>query len=297
MKRMILSLFALIALIYIGCSNAPKENPRLKDSRIVLQVGDEKLTLGDIEKKLDGVQFRSPQDEFERKKGFVEQMRDRFLLEEGAKQNGLTVEVDSVFYKRSLVQELYNFEIVDKVNVTEKDAKWFFDKYGGQYDASHILVADANLAESLYTAIKAGANFEDLAKKFSTDPVTAANGGNLGTATRGKFDDKIEDAAYEMKPGEISKPIHTFYGWHIVRLNGRSQNTITDYENAKSKYLDAVRLYKVRVRNIEFLDEVKSRYHYKIVQSTLDLVNNRADSAKSAEIPQKNTAFGGVSET
>jgi parvulin-like peptidyl-prolyl isomerase len=79
----------------------------------------------------------------------------------------------------------------------------------------HILVAKKALADSLYAQLKSGANFAKLAKKYSKDPGSAANGGKL-TITKGQTVPAFDKTAFGLKKGQLSTPIHTQYGYHII---------------------------------------------------------------------------------
>jgi peptidyl-prolyl cis-trans isomerase SurA len=79
------------------------------------------------------------------------------------------------------------------------------------------------LADSLATALRSGANFGELARRFSADSASGANGGELGWFRRGVMVRNFEDAAFSMKPAEISSPIETEYGFHIIEIAAERQ--------------------------------------------------------------------------
>ena len=105
----------------------------------------------------------------------------------------------------------------------------------GLVQASHILIlipqkaTDAQQQEakrridSVYTALKAGAEFEALAKQVSQDPGSAQRGGMLGWFSRNQMVKEFEDVAFALKPDEMSAPFQSPFGWHIILLKGRKQ--------------------------------------------------------------------------
>jgi len=86
--------------------------------------------------------------------------------------------------------------------------------------ASHILVKTENEANELLEKINGGANFDDLAAQFSLCPSGAA-GGDLGFFPKGVMVKEFEDAAFSMEKGEVSKPVQTQFGWHLIKLTDK----------------------------------------------------------------------------
>jgi peptidyl-prolyl cis-trans isomerase SurA len=103
-------------------------------------------------------------------------------------------------------------------------------------ELAHILretssagLADARAlakADSLYNLIKSGVPFDSVAMKFSQDKATAKKFGYVGWTQRGDLLQEYENTAFALQPGEISKPIKTRYGYHIIRLNERREDEI-----------------------------------------------------------------------
>ncbi len=85
--------------------------------------------------------------------------------------------------------------------------------------ASHILVEKQSQALKIEAELKAGADFRELAKKYSTCP-SGKRGGDLGQFGRGQMVKEFEQAAYALKVGEISEPIKTQFGYHIIKRTG-----------------------------------------------------------------------------
>ena len=98
-----------------------------------------------------------------------------------------------------------------------------------QRDAAHILIevndkqndeqAKAKI-QQIQERLKKGEDFAKLAKEFSQDPGSAANGGDLGFAGRGVYDPAFEEALYALAPQQVSAPVRTSFGWHLIKLQG-----------------------------------------------------------------------------
>lgn len=118
--------------------------------------------------------------------------------------------------KISMLQEK---AALNSVKVSEKDVKTYYDEeYRPEIKARHILVEDEATAKDIKAKLDAGEKFEDLAKEFSTDTGTAAKGGDLGWFGPGAMVPEFEEAAYALKKNEISEPVQSQFGYHIIQL-------------------------------------------------------------------------------
>ena len=80
---------------------------------------------------------------------------------------------------------------------------------------------------ALRSEIAGGAKFEDVARRESNDSVSGADGGNLGKGAKGRFVKEFEDAAYKLRPRELSQPVQTQYGYHLIRVDEKKGDTLT----------------------------------------------------------------------
>lgn len=86
--------------------------------------------------------------------------------------------------------------------------------------ASHILVSTLDDARNILSELKKGGDFAEFAKKHSLCP-SSKNGGDLGFFSKGQMVGEFENAAFSLKPGEISGPVKTQFGYHIIKVTGR----------------------------------------------------------------------------
>ncbi len=145
--------------------------------------------------------------------------------------------------KRLLVEKIQAEKFGD-VKASRSDVEAFFAKYkdsipqiNDRVDLYHIVkyvtASSAKNKEAQMLAIRVrdsivkGGSFSDFARRYSGDPVSAANGGDLGTVEKGKFVPAFESAAFALESNEISQPIETPFGWHIIQLIGKTSSTIT----------------------------------------------------------------------
>ncbi len=135
-----------------------------------------------------------------------------------------------------------------------------------EYNASHILVKTREEAESIIKELEAGADFADLAREKSTGP-SGPNGGALGWFGPGMMVKPFEDAVVAMKPGQISEPVETQFGWHVIKLN-------------ETRLKDAPKLEDVR-------DELKAQLEREALEKAVaDITRNaKVVKAEAGKIP------------
>jgi len=140
------------------------------------------------------------------------------------RQQGLTERQVREDIRAQLVSEGIFNKVTKDATVSDKDVSAYYAAHRSQYgqpasrQVRHILVKSKGQADSLYAQLVASheRNFAALAKKYSKDPGSAAQGGKL-TVSRGQTVPPFDKVAFSLKTGELSKPVHTQYGWHIIQ--------------------------------------------------------------------------------
>ncbi|QWI73108.1 peptidylprolyl isomerase (plasmid) [Bacillus mycoides] len=120
------------------------------------------------------------------------------------------------------------FEKAVKASVTEKEIKELYNK--PKVKASHILVKDENLAKEIKDKLNNGEDFAALAKQYSEDPGSKEKGGELGEFGSGQMDPKFEEAVYKLEVGQVSDPVKTSFGYHIIKLTEKKELKPFDQE-------------------------------------------------------------------
>lgn len=122
-----------------------------------------------------------------------------------------------------LIRELFA-EFQKTAAVTDADVQAEYDKFvaangGKEYRARHILVETQAQADAILASLKKGGKFEDIAKKQSKDPGSGANGGDLDWAAPGNYVKEFSDAMVALSKGQVSAPVQSQFGFHIIRLD------------------------------------------------------------------------------
>ena len=107
---------------------------------------------------------------------------------------------------------------------------------GGQEEvrARHILVETEDEAKAIVEQLKGGADFATLAKEKSKDP-GAADGGDLGYFGKEQMVPEFAEVAFKMYPGQISNPVKTQFGWHIIKLEDKRTKPVPEFEKVKDQ--------------------------------------------------------------
>jgi parvulin-like peptidyl-prolyl isomerase len=138
------------------------------------------------------------------------------------KQQGFTLPLLIVYQRGNLLSDKLYKKVTATVKVSNADIQKYYNDNKAQYaslasrDVRHILVSSKKQADDLEAQLKSGADFAKLAKKYSKDTSSAVKGGEL-TIQKGKTVPEFDKAAFALKTREISPPVHTQYGWHIIQ--------------------------------------------------------------------------------
>jgi foldase protein PrsA len=165
-------------------------------------------------------------------------------------------------------------KLTASVTVPASEVQGYYDDHRQVYTTpqtrvvSHILVKNKALADKLYAQLKAGASFAALAKKHSTDPGSKANGGQL-TITKGQTVPEFDRTAFELRTGQLSKPVHTQYGWHIIHADKPAKpRQSTPFSQVKASIQQQLLQEKRNAALQKWLDGLKTKYAGKISYAT-----------------------------
>ena len=228
---------------------------------VVARVNGDEITLGHVIATASNLPDQYQQlDDDVLYQFIVEQLIQQQLL--GQQQESLTP-LNALMLnneERSLkavqtVNQITDAEVTDEAVQAAYDAEYSnFDEE--EYDASHILVATEEEAKAIKAQLDEGADFAELAKEKSTGP-TGPNGGSLGWFGKGQMVKEFENAVTGLEKGQVSDPVQTQFGWHIILLN--------DTRKAKAPELAAIR------------DSLAQDVRQKAIQAKIDELTQQGD--------------------
>jgi parvulin-like peptidyl-prolyl isomerase len=281
-KAVVIALVGImVSALFYACGT------RQQGGEVVARVGDRDITVADLDqawKQASRLRIMGV-SELERKKELVNKLIDDQVVILEAYKEGLdnAVNQDSGLAAqkdRILLNVLYQKEIAAKSKPTEAELRREYDRTKEEVHAAHILVETKQEAEDVYNQLKAGADFGELAREKSIDPSAKTNGGDLGFFTWGKMVPEFQQAAFALKEGEISQPVQTSYGWHIIKLLERREKEQPSFEESKSLIETKVENEKRENRVKEYFAQLRKKVDFTLNPQAYQLL-----ISKSQEVP------------
>lgn len=153
-----------------------------------------------------------------------------------------------------------------QITITEEEMQQYFNENKTSFDtpeqvkASHILVDSEEKALEVKEKIKAGNDFAELAKEYSTDEGSKSQGGQLGYFQRGDMAQQFEDAAFALEVGGISEPVQTGFGYHIIKVEDKIAAKEANYEDSKDEVKENLIQQKIPELFNTWLQEKNTEY-------------------------------------
>ncbi|MBQ3422060.1 MAG: peptidyl-prolyl cis-trans isomerase [Romboutsia sp.] len=158
-------------------------------------------------------------------------------------------------------------KVLTSVTLTEEEKEAFFEANKSRFvkpdtaSAKHILVDSEETANDLLNKINAGeVSFEDAATQNSSCPSKDA-GGDLGTFERGQMVPEFDEAVFTMNKGEVTGPVKTQFGYHLIKLEDRNQGGQSEYADVKAEIEKALTYQKQSQAYTNKYSELKSKYN------------------------------------
>jgi peptidyl-prolyl cis-trans isomerase C len=208
---------------------------KFRGGKELARINDRVITVGEFEREMEQLppDFKALVIDKKGRKAFLENLIEReLLLQEGLKK-GLDKNADLLAkveqFKQGLITETLIEELcAGKDAVSDDEVRSYYEKNRGKYllgervRVRHIMVETLEQAREIKKRLQQGEDFIALAKQYSIWP-TRQQGGDLGYIRRGMVDKAFEQAAFSLRPGEVSGIVKTKLGYHIIRLEDRQK--------------------------------------------------------------------------
>ena len=293
----------LCAAALFGCQggtpSSGTKGEAKSEGQVLAEVNGASITTGDFNRELKNLPeyLKAMADTPEGRKEMLDTMVIRELILQQATKDGLDKGADIEeklrdLKKRLIVESFLKKKVETESQVSDADLQKFYEenkekfKTGEQIKASHILVKTETEAKDILAKIKAGGNFEELAKKNSVDS-SAAKGGDLGWFGKGSMVPVFEKAALALKEGQVSDVVKSDFGYHIIKLTGKRPAGIRPLEEVKDQIKGAIMPTKQQEVFQKIKEELKKSAKIAIKEDVLKEMGAKKEEAKPAEAGKK----------
>ncbi len=283
--RVFLSLAVAVSLA--GCAGK-------NDGEILARI-DEKytITVGDLNNRISKLPARYQEAIKKNRKKFLEEVIvDTLLYNEALKQKlDDEEEVRQVVEearKKILIARLLQSDVEGEIEIGETEIDDYYaankEKFAMPevFRASHILVRTEAEAGDIRRKLSEGVNFEELAREHSIDP-SGKIGGDIGFFTKGQLVPEIEEACFDMSPGDISGVVKTKFGYHVVKLTERRDPRIKELAEVRDTIRQTLTRLKKRMLFQAYVAKLKEK---STIYVNDKLLNKISDQEKPAEKTQ-----------
>ena len=256
-------------------------NVSAKDDDVVAKIGDRKITLSEFNKMLgylDSEKQKLIEKNPQLKENLLQQYIQGIVISKLAKKKGFDKNPElkeqlEMITDNYIAIEYLKKEVANKVEVSEEDIKAYYESHKDEFKtpemvrSRHILIktdpsASDNdkkkakeKAEEILKKIKAGEDFAKLASDVSDDTGSKTKGGELGFFTKGRMVKPFEDAAFSLKPGEVSGIVETQFGYHIIKVEEKKEPGMEPFDTAKEKIKQKLLQERTKAKVTEFLEK------------------------------------------
>jgi len=294
-SRRVPAALAVLALVSL-CLAAPLQPAGAQekaDETIVAKVNGKPITESDMrlaENEL-GSELGNLPPEIKRR-ALAEYLIDNVLFAEAAEAADIASSPEfkeqMAYLRRRVLREQY-FEKTLKGTISDDEAKQVYDAKVAtlepqeEFSARHILVESEEKAKELRGKIEGGADFAEVAKENSTDTGSKEQGGLLGYFVKGQMVPEFEAAVLKMHKGEVSEPVKTSFGWHVIKLEDRRRKAPPSFDNVKSTILNSLVVKKAQEKVGALREKAQLEYvDAGIKKQVEEQEKKQAEAAKNA---------------
>ncbi|MCD6198000.1 MAG: peptidylprolyl isomerase [Deltaproteobacteria bacterium] len=299
---------ALVGFSFIFglCSNTFASDEK---GNILAQVGSYKLTLEEFETQIQSLPpqlqmalLRNPQ----LKEQFLDRWVDITLIAQEARDKKLDqdpeiqAKIEDIM-NAVLAQKFLQREVEGKVKITDDEIETYYKGHEEEFTnpesvkTRHILLkvpegADEKAwkeaeskAKDIKKKLENGEDFAELAKKYSDDPGSKDKGGDLGFFTKGRMVPEFESAAFSLKPGELSDPVKTNFGYHIIEVQEKKAASTKTLAEVQAQIRQTLQKEKQQQLQDALIEKLKAKYPVKVNKDLLS-----EDKPQESTAPPKN---------
>ncbi len=273
-KSVFVILLVLVLVVVVSCK---KKEVEKADESYFAKIGETVITQEDFDREFQALPpyAQAMFEGEEGKKRFLEEMVKKELLYQEAIKKGLENDAEyqkrlEEFKKLTLISALFEKEVLEKSTVSDQEITDFFESHQSEFSAphevkaSHILVKTEEEAREVLRRLAEGERFSDVAKAVSVDKASAVKGGDLGYFSRGQMVPEFEHAAFHLNAGEVSDPVKTPFGYHIIKVVDVKRGPAVEFEKVKDMIVQKITSDKQKTVFDTYIADIKKKYEVTI---------------------------------
>jgi peptidyl-prolyl cis-trans isomerase C len=245
------------------------------ENKVLAIVNQSEITEKDIQRSL--LRFPEETQEYykteEGKKQFLDQIINFELIYNYALNNDMKNDPEYIeqvqLIEKDLLIQIGVKSIMADVDITEEEIQKYYEDNSQMFkgaetvSAKHILVDTLEEMQEIKSEITAGMSFEEAAQKYSKCP-SAAQGGSLGSFTKGRMVPEFEAVAFELKIHEISDPVKTQFGYHLIQVDEKEPEEMKSLEESRHMIVKNLLHQKQNEQYINTITKLKGKYEVEI---------------------------------
>lgn len=236
------------------------------NNKLLAEVNGKKIYTNDVYQLMNSIEDRERFNSEEGIKILADEMVNQEILLKDAYDEGLDSDEEFVkeldLVKTNMLKNYAMHKIFEEVSIDDDEIKNYYEENKETinpqvlYEASHILVKERETAEKVKQQIEEGLAFEDAAKKYSIDP-SKENGGSLGKFPKGVMVKEFQEGLDSIEIGEISSPVKSQFGYHIIKLTNKDNVEPPTFEEIKSQVGQRLMMAKRQKAYLDKLAKIK----------------------------------------
>ena len=291
-------LFLLLFIFIVSCVVQ-------QDQAIVADVNGEPILLSELEYSLDFFpQYAPSKRGVEAVNAHLDLLIEKKLFSQEGRRHGFhksehVNKVTNWVEREEMLKELYAREIRGKVNVSEEEIQQRFLQGMESVHVRHLFFSTEKQALEAKSLLNNGVSFHAIAAQTFKDSLLRQNGGDLGFLTFDQMDPNFAETAISLKDGELSAPIRTQWGFHIIKVENRRKMVFADkstLENRRTSLERNVRLEKEKKRGQEFVGAFMKQFDVQMINSTFNTLGAELQSVvigATENVPNYQPVLGG----
>ncbi|MGE5840431.1 MAG: peptidylprolyl isomerase [Deltaproteobacteria bacterium] len=252
-----------------------------EDNPVLAKIGDREIRMSDLDRIIgyyDQERQALIQKNPQQKLALLRRLVQGTVLSDAARKSGfdkdpsIKEQIDFIM-NDFLATEYVRKEVLSRITVTEEDMKLYYQAHQEEFrtpesvKASHVLIRvnpgasddekkkAREKAEAALKRIKDGEDFAKVASEVSEDPGSKTKGGDLGFFSKGRMVKPFEDAAFALKPGQLSDVVESPFGFHVIKVEDKKEAAIEPYDAVKDKVREKVTADMRKAKVEEFIDK------------------------------------------